>query len=136
MNSTSAATPAAWSPLSRVRRPPPPSTPAPCRSIDLSLAELHLTQQKKTDDGVECQVCKFIVRLVVSYLEMHQVTSQLNAYLDSLCQETPAVGQCVQFVDTYLPAVIAYIKQTENPQTICDQQLAVCPASTKAAILN
>ncbi len=74
---------------------------------------------------IRCDVCDLSVIAIEDYLDSNHTLVELEQSLDSLCSKTPLSTTCTNLVNSYLPQIIAYLKQKENPQTICNQ-LGLC----------
>ena len=70
---------------------------------------------------IRCDVCDLSVIAIEDYLDSNHTLTELEQSLDSLCSKTPLSTTCTNLVNSYLPQIIAYLKQKENPQTICNQ---------------
>jgi hypothetical protein len=71
--------------------------------------------------GMRCDVCDLSVIAIEDYLDSNHTLTELEQSLDLLCSKTPLSTTCTNLVNSYLPQIIAYLKQKENPQTICNQ---------------
>ena len=71
--------------------------------------------------GVRCDVCDLSVIAIEDYLDSNHTLTELEQSLDSLCSKTPLSTICTNLVISYLPQIVAYLEQKENPQTICNQ---------------
>lgn len=71
--------------------------------------------------GVRCDVCDLSVIAIEDYLDSNHTLTELEQSLDSLCSKTPLSTICTNLVNSYLPQIVAYLEQKENPQTICNQ---------------
>ena len=84
------------------------------------------------DDGyggnVRCDFCDLSIIAIEDYLDSNHTLTELEQSLDSLCSKTPLSSICTNLVNSYLPQIVAYLEQKENPQTICNQ-LGFCSSN-------
>lgn len=81
--------------------------------------------------SVRCDVCDLSIIAIEDYLDSNHTITELEQSLDTICSKTPLSTLCTSLVNSYLPQIITYLEQKENPQTICNQ-LGFC--STKPSI--
>ena len=79
-------------------------------------------------------MCKILVQYVEGYLAQNATESQIEALLSQVCSLLPSnyQAECQNFVDSEIPAVIAYIEQTEDPESVCTL-IGLCGSARKAA---
>jgi len=81
-----------------------------------------------------CSVCELVVQYVEAYLANNQTEQQIEQELDQLCALLGPLSQtCTQFVGTYLPQLIQWIENGENPQQFCTQ-VGLCAFHQKRAV--
>jgi saposin len=86
----------------------------------------------KTDSrwaGQVCAVCEYVATIVENYALTNASVSSIEKALDSVCNSMPSPfnGECVLIVNAYLPELIDYVRNNEDPTTLCSQ-LALCLA--------
>jgi saposin len=75
---------------------------------------------------VSCQICQLIVHYVEQYLAQNNTIAQIEAKLDKVCADFgPISGVCTSAVNSYLPQLIAWINNKENPNAFCSS-IHVC----------
>jgi saposin len=76
--------------------------------------------------NAQCEICETVVQLIEGWVESNYTESQIQQYLDNICQLFPSYQPiCDQIVQEGLQAIIGWINQDEDPQQIC-QQLGFC----------
>jgi saposin len=92
----------------RVERPKEAESKKPASSGDVTI-------------GPECVLCEFIMKELQSLLTDNATEAEIIAALDKVCSVMPAsVKQpCLDFVNTYGPAIIALLQQELDPAQIC-----------------
>jgi len=93
-------------------------------------AEVKKSQEVfQLTDTEECTLCKFFVLTAENYLNNNATETEIETALDSICDLVPGVTtECKALVATYLPPLIQYLEQKENPDTFCSQ-VGLCIAS-------
>lgn len=71
--------------------------------------------------NVKCDVCDLSIIAIEDYLDSNHTLTELEQSLDAICSKTPLSTVCTNLVNSYLPQIISYLEQKENPQTICNQ---------------
>ena len=81
------------------------------------------TVKPAATSGEYCAVCEFVMGYVEGYLAENQTEAQIERSLDAICALAPSTyaAICDQVVATYLPAMIQYIENNENPDQFCTQ---------------
>lgn len=78
----------------------------------------------------ECDICQTVVQLIEGWVESNATVSQIEQYLDGICNLIPSYGAiCQAIVNQGIPEIIQYIEQNETPQQICTQ-LGLCSSVT------
>ncbi len=77
------------------------------------------------DGNVRCDVCDLSVIAIEDYLDSNHTLTELEQSLHTICSKTPLSSTCISLVNSYLPQIVTYLKQKENPQTVCNQ-LGLC----------
>jgi len=84
--------------------------------------------QKPQKPQSDCDICETLVNAIESWMEDNKTVSQIEADLDTVCQWVPAFASvCEQFVAMGVPQIINYIKNNEDPLTLCSQ-MGLCAA--------
>lgn len=78
-------------------------------------------EQPGTNGGPECMLCQFVMKEIVSLIGSNTTQQSIVTALEKVCHLMPSklVTQCVDFVDTYGPAVIQLIIQECDPHLVC-----------------
>ena len=84
--------------------------------------------------GEYCAVCEFVMGYVEGYIAENQTEAQIERSLDAICALAPSTyaAICDQVVATYLPAMIQYIENNENPDQFCTQ-VGLCSSTAAVA---
>jgi len=78
----------------------------------------------------ECYICQTVIQLIEGWVESNATVSQIEQYLDGICNLIPSYGAiCTAIVNQGLPEILQYIEQNESPQQICTQ-LGLCSSVT------
>jgi saposin len=78
----------------------------------------------------ECDICQTVVQLIEGWVENNATVSQIEQYLDGICNLIPSYGAiCQAIVNQGIPEIIQFIEQNETPQQICTQ-LGLCSSVT------
>jgi hypothetical protein len=75
-------------------------------------------------DGVECDVCKEVLKILDQYLSMNSTGNEIEKGLLDLCHDLPSDDQsdCTFFIQTFGPEIIQFlITDLLNPDTVCDE---------------
>jgi len=95
------------------------------RPLNTKVLRPRLALKKEKDPA--CSVCRLVVQLVEAHLRLNATLPELEAKLDQVCAGLPAPynGQCVLTVATYLPQIVQWIEQNEDPKKVC-AELGLC----------
>jgi hypothetical protein len=76
-----------------------------------------------------CAICKTIANYVEDFIKSNKTESEIIAEVEKICAALPSglAGQCKSFADQYLPSIIVFILNNENPEKVC-QLFKLCPA--------
>jgi len=69
----------------------------------------------------QCVLCEFVVKELDSLLSSNATEEEILAALDKVCSIMPDTikQQCLDFVNTYGPAIIELLKQELDPSEVC-----------------
>jgi len=84
------------------------------------------SQKREVEQGV-CPVCQLVVTYVEQLIAQNSTIAEIEQQVDALCNMLPSPGNslCVSLVATYLPQMIQWILNKENPQMFC-QSVGLC----------
>jgi len=89
----------------------------------------------KPADSV-CDACTFLLNAVESWVESNRTITEIQNYLDTLCNLIPGYSQvCDAMVDYELPTIIQWLENTENPHEVCTQ-LGLCSSSKNMMMIK
>jgi len=95
--------------------------------------QIGLCPKASVTDGGNCMLCKLVVSYVEQYLEKNNTQQEIEKLLDKVCDALPLLkAQCKALVHEYLPELIEFIENKENPDTFC-AQIGLCPKSVPEA---
>jgi len=71
--------------------------------------------------SIKCQVCQVIVTYVEQLVAANNTVQFIVEKVEGLCNIMPAPGNafCDQLAQQYVPALVKWILNKENPQTFC-----------------
>lgn len=102
-----------------------------CNQLGLCSKLSVQSVRKFTDD---CGDCGQIVTLIENYIDLSATEQQIEAYLDLACQLVPQWSSvCASYINGYVPQIISWINQNENPTTVCTQ-IGVCSSKSKLIV--
>jgi len=102
------------------------------------LTNIPETQNSMSPKGAACNYCVWAVSYIVSFLANNQSQAQIVSALNNLCSVfviPNIIGQCQNFVNTYVPQIIQMIKQNVDPSMVCTQ-LKLCSSQADALSSN
>ncbi|KAN0034356.1 hypothetical protein ACTFIV_000859 [Dictyostelium citrinum] len=78
---------------------------------------------------VGCLVCEFIVQKVEKYIEANETQSEIEYFLDQDCNKFGGgyAGECVVYVNQYVPQLINYLAYNQKPERACSE-IKACPS--------
>jgi saposin len=84
----------------------------------------------------ECVLCEFIMRELSSLLAKNATEVEIIAALDKVCSLLPSKIEqtCLDFVNTYGPAIIALLRQELDPAQVCTL-LGLCTKTDETPVL-
>lgn len=84
----------------------------------------------KAKDGVLCSLCEIVIHEVDLIIGSNKTEPAIQQALDKVCSLFPITirDECVQFVNTYAPAIINLLVQELAPQAIC-KALGLCQST-------
>jgi len=86
--------------------------------------------------GQACSMCKTLVGAVESWLADNATDTAIIRNLDSICRLVPAFDPVCEGIVAYgVPKFLAWIKENEDPSTVC-KQLGVCSAQQMATVVS
>ncbi|ELR24454.1 proactivator polypeptide, putative [Acanthamoeba castellanii str. Neff] len=82
--------------------------------------------------SVECTICEFAASYVEGFIAANATEQEMISAIETVCDAAPAPLStlCDNFVQNYLPKVIAALVSSEPPATVCTQ-LGLCAPSSK-----
>jgi len=103
-----------------------------CAQLNLCTSKMAVDVKREVEQSV-CSVCQLVVQVVESYITNNATDQQIEAKLDQVCGDLPAPynGECTLIVNAYLPQIIQYIQNNEQPATLC-AQLGLCSSMAVA----
>jgi len=91
------------------------------------------TTNNAPTDMITCEFCTFTVNLVEGWIAENATQEQIISNLIVVCSLAPNDFQadCKSFVRTEVPIIIQYLKNKQNPQTVC-RELGYCTSFKNA----
>lgn len=88
-------------------------------------------QGKTPGSGPQCMLCQYVMKEIINLIGTKSTEQSIVAALEKVCHTLPhqLIHQCVDFVDTYGPAVVRLILQELDPHLVCTV-LHLCDSST------
>jgi len=79
--------------------------------------------------NAQCDICETVVQLIETWVESNTTESQIQQYLDTICNLFPSYAPiCDSIVEEGLSEIISFIEQDESADQIC-AQLGFCNTS-------
>jgi len=68
-----------------------------------------------------CVLCEYVLHELQQYLKDGQTEEQIKKTVEAICDKMPGVikKQCTDFVDTYEPAIVAFLVNEIEPSQVC-----------------
>jgi len=107
-----------------------------CQQLNLCSSEDAPKQEEKREiEQSVCAVCEVVVQVAEHYLLNNATDKQIEAKLDALCANLPAPynGECTLIVSAYLPQILTWLKNNEDPEQVC-AQLSLCSSKKNVAV--
>jgi saposin len=88
---------------------------------------------EETQGGV-CQVCELVMTYVEQLVAQNNTIAAIEAELDQMCAVLPSPlnSACTSIVNQYLPQMVQWIVNKENPATFCST-VGLCTSVAKKA---
>jgi len=87
--------------------------------------------KRTVQQGGTCSICELVVQYVEAYVAQNQTEQQIIQQLEQICSLLgPLASTCDAFVSQYVPQLIQYLENGENPQVFCTQ-IGVCGSTVK-----
>jgi len=92
--------------------------------------QLSLCPTFKGPFDLDCSICTILVSYVEELVATNATETEIENALDGFCQALGPIGSsCVNIVNAYTPAMIAWIEKQEDPAIFC-AQVGLCTTST------
>jgi len=93
-----------------------------CTSNKKENTNYHSRDRRSIQQG-GCSICELVVTYVEQFVQQNKTEAQIIAEVDQLCSllPSPINGACDQFAAAYVPQLIQWIINKENPQQFCSQ---------------
>ncbi|BFZ17741.1 hypothetical protein BsWGS_20780 [Bradybaena similaris] len=106
-----------------------------CAANKPAFSQVH-TQPKQPNDEL-CDVCKYVVNYLDTFLDENSTQAEIEAELDKVCKILPAnwTQQCVSLVESYTPLIIQMLIGELRPEDVC-KAIKWCPANKQGFILR
>jgi len=84
--------------------------------------------------GAVCQVCELVITYVEQLVSQNNTIAGIEAEVDQMCTvlPSPLSSACVSLVNQYLPQMVTWIVNKENPATFCSTVGLCTSAASKA----
>jgi len=81
----------------------------------------HKREIVEETQGAVCQVCELVITYVEQLVAQNNSIAAIEAEVDQMCTLLPAPlnSACVSVVNQYLPQMVQWILNKENPATFC-----------------
>lgn len=114
-----------------IKAQPEKQTPLSASEMQLPIDLLVPPHQQVYNEEV-CIFCQYFLHFVQEKISDPVVEDDIKKVIDTACSKLPSsVNQtCVEFVDTYEPALIAILAQKIDPSQVCPL-LKACPSSSE-----
>jgi len=85
-----------------------------------SKAVKTLKDKRNVEQGA-CQICQLVVTYVENLLQQNNTVQQIEQKVDAMCAllPSPINNLCTSIVNSYLPQLIQWIVNKEDPQAFC-----------------
>jgi len=95
----------------------------------------HKREVVEETQGAVCQVCELVITYVEQLVAQNNTIASIEAELDQMCAVLPSPlnSACVSIVNQYLPQMVQWIVNKENPATFC-ATVGLCTSSAKKAL--
>ena len=83
-------------------------------------------------ESTQCTVCKFVVSYIDTVIQNNKSEAAIEAALEKVCTILPHAlnSTCVQFVQTYGPALVTLLENYTTPDKVCGA-LGLCHNGTQ-----
>jgi len=89
----------------------------------------------KSGGAIECEICKVLYTVAAQYINQEEPTIQ--KYADEACDALgPFADTCKQYVNQYLPQIVAAIKSGSSEDEVCTNLLGLCSSKANSMILK
>jgi saposin len=79
------------------------------------------TAEEEVGDTM-CSICELVVNLVEEYVAENATQSEIEQDLDQMCSLIPGYSaDCLALVKQYLPQIIQWVVNKEDPLTFCSE---------------
>jgi len=92
---------------------------------------LHFTKKKaikhRSIQQGGCSVCELVVTYVEQFVAQNKTISEIITEVDNLCSLLPSPfnSACDSFASAYVPQLVQWIINNENPQEFCTE-IGIC----------
>jgi len=84
-----------------------------------------------------CVLCEYVLHELQQYIKDGQTEAQIKKTVEAICDQMPGVikKECKNFVDTYEPAIVAFLVNEIEPTEVCPM-LHLCNEQDEGALLQ
>lgn len=97
--------------------------------------ETRTSHNMDTTFDIECQICKWVVSDIESFIASNSTETSIEEYLERLCSMFISHTTCVSIMEEYVPLIINLLEEYETPDIIC-AQLGYCTRSSVSNLSN
>jgi len=92
-----------------------------CTQVGLCTSAVSQKSKKRDQEQSKCEVCQMIVTYVESLIGQNSTVAEIVAKVEDLCNllPAPASSLCDQLAQQYVPQLVKWILNKENPQAFC-----------------
>lgn len=103
-----------------------------CAAIGLCTSSAVMSAQQVAD--TQCTLCEFIAGYVEGWIAQNATEEEIAQGLESICALTPYAQMCDALVQQYLPLIIQWVQNNENPDEVCTQ-IGLCTSLSVGAVV-
>jgi len=94
-----------------------------CTTVGLCTSVEETRKQKRKEEQTTCEICQIIVTYVEELVAQNATVQEIIAKVEEFCNLLPAPGSsiCDQLAASYIPQLVQWIINKENPQAFCAQ---------------
>jgi len=93
--------------------------------------ELYVPNSVIVANSPSCVMCEYVINTLDKYITDNKNEEEIKKAVESICDKMPGSvrKQCNSFVETYEPAIVAFLINNVNPEQICTM-LHLCDANS------